>query len=239
MLENFNINNHEVIPIDSYNLQNFLIEWDNNYLTSLRTIDLFIPERTSNWPAEQKKFFAKVFYHARGHFHEFLWLLANFAEDKETKDIVLRNIAEEFNSSALSHEQLYCHFAESLGVDLSDEIIEQTSYLPVIKDFNKGHLRWLKNHNALERFAAFTAYERLDNLDYTLLWKFAQTLGINKKGMIFFKIHMHADHFKTTQDKLALLWKEDQEKVKEAYEFIAQHQRTMWTNLSQAVASYT
>jgi pyrroloquinoline quinone (PQQ) biosynthesis protein C len=187
-------------------LEEFLKAWDGNYKQEVKKISIFQPSLTEKWTSQQKIYFAKIFYHARGHFHEFLWLLGNFSDDKETKELVLKNIAEEFNSSSLSHEQMYLNFAESVGAELDEEIIEQTSYLPCIKKFNKGHLRWLKNHDSDSRFAAFSAYERLDNLDYVLLWQLAKSLGVSNKGMIFFKVHMRAGHFQTTEAKLNSLW---------------------------------
>lgn len=234
-MQNVLANNLESIKNNSNGFYEYLEEWDVSYAQSIKEIDLFNASLTSKWNDRQKIYFAKTFYHARGHFHEFLWLLGNFADDKVTKEIVLKNIAEEFNSSSQSHEQMYIHFAESVGADLEEEIIDGVSYLPFLKEFNKGHLKWLKTHDETSRFAAFSAYEHLDNVDYMSLWKLAKSLGISNKGLMFFKVHMHANHFKITEDKLSELWAWDSEKVRNAYSFIAQHQINMWKELSNAV----
>lgn len=107
----------------SLSLNHFLSDWDNDYKKSTSGIDLFNQALTSLWTPQQKILFAKTFYHARGHFYHFLWFLGNFSTDKETKDIVLINLSEEFNSSAMSHEQMYIQFAESLGTSLENEIL--------------------------------------------------------------------------------------------------------------------
>ena len=217
---------------------NYLMEWDENYKSKIKNINIFNTSLTSQWSSEQKIRFARIFYHARGHFHNFLWFLGNFSSSKMIKDIVLKNIAEEFNGAAQSHEQMYINFAQSLNADIKDEITEQTSYLPFLKDFNNGHVKWLQQHDEVSQFAAFSAYEHLDNVDYTSLWELAKSLGTSNKGLIFFKVHMHANHFKSTEDNLMLIWQAEPDKVKEAYEFIAEHQIEMWRNISDAVFSY-
>lgn len=217
---------------------NYLQDWDRNYSYEIKKIDLFNPLLTSQWTQEQKIYFTKVFYHARGHFHDFLWVLGNFSNSKETKDIILKNISEEFNGSAQSHEQMYLNFSKSLGANIEDEIIEQTSYLPFLKEFNKEHIKWLRSHNEISGFAAFSAYEHLDNVDYTSLFELAKSLGTSNKGMIFFKVHMSANHFKTTENKLSVFWREQPEEVKNAYEFIAKHQINMWQNLSKTIFTH-
>ncbi|WP_164503850.1 iron-containing redox enzyme family protein [Rickettsiales endosymbiont of Stachyamoeba lipophora] len=216
-------------------LLSFLNNWDANYQNKVRAIDLFKPQLTSKWAWEQKAYFCKIFYHARGHFHEFLWYLGNHAEDKSTKDMVLHNMAEEFNGSARSHEQLYLDFAETLGVKLDKELIEEESYLPCIKEFNKEHLRWLHTNDHNARLSAFSAYERLDNIDYINLLKLVDSMGVNKKGQIFFKVHALVKHFETTEKELQDIWNHTPEKVIQGFNFISEHQIKMWHNLSNEV----
>lgn len=218
---------------------NFLHQWDEEYSAAITKIDLFNSLLTSQWKNSQKIYFAKLFYHIRGHFHDFLWLLGNHASDKKTKDIILANIAEEFNSSARSHEQMYLDFASSIEADLTDEIIENKHYLPFIQEYNKDHLRWLIDHNEAERFAAFSAYERLDNVDYKYLAGLATSMKVPRKGLLFFKVHMKAQHFGTTENYLFSLWQENSSNVSESFTFIGQHQLKMWQNLSDIIFDYT
>lgn len=71
---------------------------------------------------------------------------------------------------------MYFDFAESVGANLNEEVMTEEHYLPKIKAFNKGHLKWLHEHSNDERLCAFAAYERLDNIDYINLHKLAEAL---------------------------------------------------------------
>ena len=215
--------------------EEFLEEWDKTYKLRAKTIAMFAPELVSKWSKEQKQRFALIFYHARGHFHDFLWYMGNHATDKETKDIVLKNIAEELNSSAMSHEQMYFEFAKSLDVDVSDEFINEQHYLGYIKSFNHGHMQWLHTHDAEERLGAFAAYERLDNIDYANLLELVIALGVSKKGQVFFKVHSLVEHFAPAAEKIKAVWDKDQEKIKASFNFIGDHQIKMWQNISDDI----
>src|SRR6056297_3625328 len=101
---------------------------DFDYRQKISQNPLFDVNRTKHWTAEQKQFFCKVFYHLRGHFHDFLWLMGNYAPSLEAKNIFLNNIGEEFGESRRSHEQLYIDFAHSLNVDIPQEMITEEYY---------------------------------------------------------------------------------------------------------------
>lgn len=65
------------------------------------------------------------------------------------------------------------------GVDLTYELLEETSYLSFA-------------------LAAFAAIERLDNVDYLNLRHIAESLGATGKTLTFFNVHITAvtaDHF--------------------------------------------
>jgi len=223
--------------IDS--LQNFLNDLDQDYTSMQNTIPLFNPQKTCKWTVEQKIYFAKVFYHVRGYFHNFLWYMGNHAPDAEFKKIVLHNIAEEFSINGRSHEQLYIDFAKSVGADLSTEFYNEDHHLPFIKEFNKQHLKWLSTHDWPSCVAAFSAYERLDNIDYAKLLELAKSLGTEKRGLVFFNVHIVVEHFETTLNTLIAIWENNEEKIKEAFNFIREHQIKMWNNLSDAIFNYT
>jgi hypothetical protein len=57
-------------------------------------------------------------------------------------------------------------------------------------------------HNEKERFSALSAYERLDNLDYKYLAELAMSLQTPRNGLLFFKVHLNAQHFSTTEKYL-------------------------------------
>ncbi|MDX2165068.1 MAG: iron-containing redox enzyme family protein [Gammaproteobacteria bacterium] len=221
-------------------LNSFLDEWDQRYKLQAQSIPLFIETENRGWNIKQKKFFARAFYHVRGHFHDFLWYLGNHAPDKRSKEVILHNLMEEFGGQAQSHEKLYIHFAKSLDVqDINDEILEQTTYLPFIKEFNKGHLSRLYTHSWHDNLAIFSAYERLDNIDYTNLMTLVKNWGIPDKDSVFFKVHMLVEHFETTLSTLLSIWTINKQTVIDAFNFIASHQLQMWKNLSAAVVEYS
>lgn len=216
-------------------LDDFLKDWDKEYIKQALDIPLFIPELTSQWNKKQKIIFANIFYHARGHFHDFLWYVGSHAEDKETKDIVLKNISEEFNGAAKSHEQLYLDFASSIGADVSKSLIDDSYYAPFAKEFNYNHMKWLHENSSKHRFAALSAYEKLDNIDYLNLLTLVKSINVERKGQIFFKVHSLVEHFAPTHDKLCDIWNDSENIVKDSFNFIGYNQLKMWKNLSEAV----
>lgn len=226
------------LEVNTLKLHEFLDAWDESYKNAMKEIPLFNPELTEKWNDNQKKYFAEVFYHARGNFHDFLWHMGNHAPDSKAKSMILKNIAEEFGTMGKSHEQLYFDFAASVGVDLHDEIETEKNYLPCIRDFNKGHLRWLRTHDWESSLSAFSAYERLDNIDYVNLYSLAQSLNLTRIQSAFFSVHIYVKHFDATVDYLSDIWIANPHKLKKAFEFIAGHQCTMWKKISDAIFNY-
>lgn len=219
-------------------LENFLLELDEKYQKNVSTIDLFNAETDINWPQEQKKFFCKILYHARGRLHEMLWHLGNIAPNLESKKIILYNYAEEFGGHAPSHEQLYFYFAEDMGILSSEEVTDPKYYLSFFKKYNAEHINWIKKYHWIGGFAAFSAYERLDNIDYTNLYNLAKKLDITHKGMIFFRVHAEVEHFSATTKLLNDAWEKNEELVRKSFAFIYNHQEKMWKKVSQAVFNY-
>lgn len=228
--------NKDVSPQES--LQNFLSKVDTDYRQSLTTIALYDPEQTSTWDKEQKKIFAATFYHLRGHFINFLWYLANFASNEQTKKIILDNIHEEIGiGNCFSHEKLYERFAKECGVDIHDEIVHETNYLPFAKNFNKSHMQWLATHGELERIAAFAAYERLDNVDYPYLTQMAESLNLSAHALTFFRVHTHVEHFESTLELILPIWEKSPDILINSFHFIYTNQLQMWNNLSNYIFS--
>lgn len=219
--------------------ENFLAEVDADYKQKASSIVLFNPNHTSGWTQDQKKFFASVFYHLRGHFVDFMWYIGNFAKNKVLTDIVLENIKEEFGvGSCFSHEKLYERFAMECGVNIHDEIVNETHYLPFAKAFNRGHLNWLSSHDEDEKLSAFAAYERLDNIDYPPLSLLAESLNLSASSLAFFRVHTHVQHFESTLELLEPIWAKTPETVKNAFAFIYSHQYEMWKALSNAINEF-
>lgn len=219
----------------SSDLTAFLSHWDKSYKANVATVKLFDELCVGEWTHSQKIYFIKAFYHARGHFHDFLWYLGNHAPDENLKKIILHNISEEFGEKGKSHELHYIDFSNYFGVDIYQEMMSEENYASFLKEFNRGHLIWLLSHDWESCMAAFSAYERLDNIDYANLMITARAMGTPDKYMTFFKIHAKVHHFDTTVKVLDEIWCKNPNKVIEAFNYIASHQLSMWRSLSDAI----
>lgn len=222
----------------STDFKQFLEPLDSQYQEKLKSLALFDASIASGWTTAQKKTFATVFYHIRGYFIDFMWFVANHSSNYAVKTTVLENIAEELGGpNQCSHEQLYSDFAKEWGVNIQDEFIFKANYPDFAKEFNHTHLLWLKDASEDERFAAFAAYERLDNLDYPLLYKLMTHFNLPLKAVKFFKVHSYVEHFDATLPLIEPLWKKSPEKVKRAFDFIYLHQEKMWRTFSSFIES--
>lgn len=225
---------HVVRSSQTVSLDAFVAEWLQHYKEGVAAIDLFNPELTETLSPQQRAFFVKAFYHARGHFHDFLWFVGNHTS-YEVKQLIIDNVAEEFGGEGRSHEQFYYEFAAAIGVDLTDEVVNETTHLPFIQDYNRAHLRWLASHDADSLLAAFSAYEKLDNPDYSNLYALGKSFELNNRGLIFFDVHRHVEHYEATMSFINQVWERNPDKVVEAFEFVGKHQLNMWRQLSDAV----
>ena len=218
-------------------LSQFVAQWLHGYQTRIKAIDLFNPALSKTLSHEQQQFFVKAFYHVRGHCNDFFWFVANHGTF-EMKELILDNTAEEFGAKGRSHEQLYYEFAEALGVNITDEVVNETTHLPFVREYNREHLHWLATHTADSLISAFSAYEKLDNPDYNSLYDLVSSFGISGRGTLFFDVHRHVEHYEATSHFIETIWNENPEIVKEAFAFIGEHQLEMWQQLSNAVFSY-
>ena len=215
-------------------LKNYIEAWQKDYSEQSLKVPLFQNELTGNFSLIQKQKFVRHFYHIRGHFYKFLWLLGSTATGSmamEMKKVILENISEEFGRQK-SHEQMYFDFANSLEVELiQSEVLDETSNVSFIKEFNQSHLEFILNNQGSSAWAAFSAYEALDNLDYVNLLSLVSNWNLGSKAMTFYKVHAIAAHHQTTESILQKIWEDDQESVKKSFTFIAGHQLKMWQNL--------
>jgi len=231
------IDSVENILIKQNSLEDFVENLDLMYIMRLKRIALFDTQKASLLSLDQKQLFCKVFYHLRGHFHDFLWIMGNFLPNEELKQIVLSNISEEFGMRC-SHEQLYVRFAEALDVDIIKEIKEEQHYLEFAKAFNRKHKNWLLNHDWEYKMSAFSAYERLDNVDYPYLFNIAKSFGLSDYDLSFFRVHTVVRHFESTEEQIGKIWERSKEKVIPSFHFIYNHQLQMWSNLSDTILNY-
>ena len=228
-------------------LQNFLQSWDPNYDRTAQATALFDQTKPLEWTPGQKKFFARTLYHSRGHFYKFLWYLGSKSPSKACKEVILDNIRDEFGIGAdgvsrSSHEQLYWHFAEAVGLDtdaiIREEILGEATNLPFIREFNQGHLEYILTRPWDDVWAAFSAYERLDNLDYENLYRLAVRLGVSGKALVFHEVHREVEHYEAATPLLQDIWERNPDAVRTGFEFIADHQLKMWRQMSDAVSAF-
>ena len=216
-------------------LNEFLSQWQKDYSDRCAVMPLFDPDKTAKLSLDQRALFARVFYHARGHFHTFLWHLGSKVTDEAAKDVVLANIREEFGGSGQSHESLYATFAEFCGVNSDDELLHPTANFDYIQRFNDGHLRYIVRQDEDSAWSAFAAYERLDNVDYANLYRLAKSFSLIDRATKFFSVHCVVEHFQAASPILLRIWNRNPGAVMNGFRFIADHQIELWMNLGQTV----
>jgi Iron-containing redox enzyme len=219
-------------------LSQYSKDWTTDYQNKTSKLKLFQPQFAKNLTWLQKQKFALAFYHIRGTFYKLLWYIGSIAPSKQYKDVILKNISEEFGQT-LSHETWYCEFAQQFDVDIKSEILDEKNNFDWIRDFNKTHLRFALTQDFNLVWAAFGAYEKLDNDDYDNLYNLACNIGSSKRGLVFFDIHRHVEHYESVDPLLRNIWENNPETVKKGFEFIANHQLAMWERLGEYVSKST
>lgn len=221
-------------------LEKFLERTDAKQKEEYQKIPLFQSARVKKLSKPHKKWFVKVFYHTRGHFDRLLWTRLVYAPSVKDKKQILQYLAEEAglenlrsNKNLRSHELLFADFALRLGVRLTPEVTEREGFLPFVHNFTNGLVEWFREHDWESGLVGFSAYERLDNVDYEFMHETAKALGARGKALTFFDVHRQADHFEQTSGSLPRIWRKNPTKVRAAFKFIYSHQLTMWQSLSK------
>lgn len=212
---------------------NFIQEWECHYKAQMAKIEIFNSKFVSSWGNKQKKYFIKLLYHQRAHFHDILWIMGNSAPNNLERKLILENIYDEFGKYGRSHEDLYMDFANFFGVDLSDEMIKEKYYLNFLREYNKGHAKWLKSKDWEYKIAGFAAIERFDNFDYTSLYQTAIAMGTKHEGLNFFLAHMYVDHFDNLKNgTFASLCYNKPEIIISTFTELAEYQLNIWRKIS-------
>jgi Iron-containing redox enzyme len=222
----------EINQIIMQTLSQFITNWSKDYQAKATKLKLFQPGFAASLSKKQKQGFVLTFYHIRGTFYKFLWYIGSIAKSKPYKDIILKNISEEFGQT-LSHEEWYFEFAADFGVDIRAEILSQKYNFDWVKEFCDAHLKFILMEDFELAWSAFGAYEKLDNVDYDNLYNFAVGLDSSKKGLVFFDIHRHVEHYENIDPLLQTIWNKKPELVKKSFEFIGNHQLVMWDRLGE------
>ena len=217
-------------------LADYITRWENDYQARLSQIPLLDQEQARKLSSSQKKYFAQLFWHARGHFAEFLWVLGSRAPDRKSKLIILENIADEFGArddDHTAHELLYNRFARALGADTREQItLDAPQFL---KDYNREHLKFLLRAPWDACSAAFSAYERLDNFDYGAVEEIGKSWLLDRNDLQFFEVHRKSDHFGEVSEGLRKIHTENSQALERGFKFIGDHQIKMWNDLSGAI----
>ena len=217
---------------DKISLQEYVKNWKKEYNSRAEKLKIFTPGSIV-WDVENKTKFVKIFYHARGNFYELLWFLGSLAPNYEIKKTILTSIGEEFGGKNQSHEEYYFDFAIELGVDIKKEIIEKKYYIHTVKEFNHNFLKQIITQNYSVAWSIYSAYELLDNLDYSNLLELVQSFGVSARALRFFTIHAKVAHFETTEELLQKIWDRDRGLVTKGFDFIMENQLTMWDELGK------
>jgi Iron-containing redox enzyme len=217
---------------DINNLQKFVQNWKQEYESKAKDLKLF-RHGSVVWDDTNKIKFAKIFYHARGNFFELLWFLGSLAPHAGYKKVLISNIAEEFGANSPSHEQYYFDFVAELGIDMQLEILRKKYYIDSVKKFNSNFLEQVLTQKYAVSWSILSAYEVLDNVDYTLLYDLVKGFGVSARALRFFTIHSKVAHFETTEELLEKIWEEDRESVYKGFNFIMRNQLEMWENLGK------
>lgn len=222
-------------------LVEFLHSWESDYQKQANNVPLFAGV-VEDINRDQAKLFCRLFYHARGHFHRFLWIMASWAPKGECQGIIMRNIADELGTLGEDHEpheQLFFRFAECIDPDIRQEVLSNEHYAPFLMAFDEGHVQALLETDWDGKWSIFSAYEFLDNTDYENLYRLAERLGIKGDALTFFDVHRGGDHFGSTFGPLEKIWMRHPGIVQKNFEFIAQHQLQMWKGISDVVFANT
>jgi pyrroloquinoline quinone (PQQ) biosynthesis protein C len=210
--------------------QKYIAQWGLSYQQGIQKIPLFQNEVDLN--NEQIKDFIRTFYHLRGHFYKLLWMLGSYkATTSAVKNLLLQNLDGEFGGDKKSHDRLYLDFAMSHGIDLSKEPLEENFYLQFAKNYNDNHIRFILNQSFEACWGMFSAYEYLDNEDYSNLYNLSKKFTA-EKDLVFFKVHMNANHFASTLQILEKVYLLNPNEVELGFDFVMNTQLEMWQELS-------
>lgn len=233
-------------------IETFINETKSVLETEYKAIPLFNFDCVKGWDKEKKHKFVSNLYHARGHFDRQLFqrtaLCSTSKSDKLKKlEDICDELGIEFDGKdgiqglltgakttvriVKSHEQLFLEFAKDVNCSIKQEVssYKQPAYL---EEYNETMVKLLTNESELIREVSFSAYELLDNIDYHKLFEIAVILGATKKGLVFFDIHRHSNHFEKTKEKLMTFWERDELACKQIFEQVFKIQSKMWTQLS-------
>jgi reactive intermediate/imine deaminase len=225
-------------------LNDFLKKIDGEQKEFYKTLKIFNIDYVNKWDLKIKQEFIRVLYHCRGHFDRVLWQRLNYAPNFEKKLEILKYIGEEAGIEFVdnkkymkSHECLYLEFANFFSLDLNAVFTENNKY-QFTMDFNYKLINWFLENNWDRGSLGFCAYERLDNIDYQVLYDVAISMGCIGSCLGFFKVHKDADHYDKTSKDIEKFWRVEKEVVIDAFSFIYENQKKLWYDFDKYMETY-
>ncbi len=230
-------------------LQGFVDGWRREYVLQQRAIPLFKPELTARFTLAQQRAFIVIFDELRRHFTGLLGHLAELAPQQSYKRVLRENWIEENGVGGApglkSHDHWYRLSARALGINILKERLGGCAKRPYTEKFNRRFFQWIIRQIVIygwargwqRIWAAYCAYELLDNVDYPAFLKMAESFGLTGKALKFFEIHCAVEHYGQGRKLLEAIWHRHPEDVRAGFAFIKQLQLTAFKALSEELMS--
>lgn len=228
-------------------LDAFVDDWTEGYRREQQTLQMFNPKITAQFTYQSQCRFFSIFDELRWHFTGLLGYLAGMAPNKAYRDVLHRNWCEEngagTRAKAWSHDELYRISAAAVGLDLFQDRSERwvkKAQRPYTKEFNErffGWTLWQVDSYGItvgwrRIWAAYCAYELLDNIDYPAFLEMAKSFGLKGEALRFFEIHIHVQHYDQGRKLLEALWSKRRSDVEAGFAFIKCLQLSAFRGLS-------
>jgi hypothetical protein len=227
-------------------LKKYVDEWVGIYSREHARLRMFDIALTAQFTRKQQQRFFIKFDPLRRYFPGLLGMLISMAPDQESKQVLLGNLAEEAGisedgQSLVSHDDLYAISAQAVGVDILAEVAAGRTKSAYADEFNEKFLAWIISQRARygpkkdwrRIWAAFCAYELLDNVDYPAFLKMAQSFALTGTALKFFEIHCVVGHYGQGRKLLQKIWTKHPEDVRAGFAFIKKLQLTAFKALDE------
>jgi pyrroloquinoline quinone (PQQ) biosynthesis protein C len=177
------------------------------------------------------KKFAEAFYYIRYKFYKLNFIIGTRCGPDETfwRGLV-ENLLEELGGlHGVSHNELYRRFLQETGIP-SEKLLVEPAFTV---NFNDTWESYAFEAPFEEVLAAIAVYEILDNPDYQLLLNLTSALGVNDRGLEFFKVHAGAVHFELFEDFANRMFasEEGTKIIEKSAQYVLQVQAKLWNDL--------
>ena len=183
--------------------------------------------------------FAGAFYFIRYNFYKLNFIVgARCGPDETFWSGLVHSLYEEVGGGGgKSHNELYRDFLREVGVRDEWELKQPAFAAP----FNQAWEEYCSTSPVEEALAGVAIFEILDQPDYALLFEVMKETGVSAKGLKFFEVHAHAQHFDFFQEIVSRFWKHkySREALLRAASFVNSSQEQMWRGLLNHLTKVT